>query len=655
MKSISTAVAAVSMSFMITAWGKTVYVDWTTGVDAEGRGDSFNPVKSAEYGLSLADEAGDVVRLAPGEYRLEATPRILKERVSIIGDGATRDDVVFDGHGQMRCLDAAQNGVNAFTNLTVSGITFRNGYCADKTYYASWTNCGAGVRLCIAGGNTATVQSGVVITNCAFVGCTNLWGNGGGLIVEGGARVVDCLFKDNFAGRDPLGTQGFDCGGGGVFAHCLGADVTLDGCRFENNVASNGIGAVGSGAYQGSTCYDKFSIHLKDCTFVENKAFYCQMDSLNASIAGCLGRNARLVEDCTFVSNGCYLGMSPSRTAFGGTGAGVMSFMNTAGLPDGRTNSFARCTFVGNYSGSFGGAFYCNFDAPLAFTGCTFRANETYRRGSAIFAWRCNATDCTFERNRSLYDAYTAGNNAGAVCALRFGRFVDCDFSFNEGDGYYSALNVGETTYLADSLVDRCRFFGNVNVNTTKFSVQSIPGGVLATCADVRNCLFACNTNLLSVGETSGIYFLSDNVKVDNCTFVGNRTSTKADKPMVFNTVKSGHEIRNCLISDIISTGTLRRTIGAESFCAYCWCDLSGLPTTDEAHNIKGTDPLFVSPATGDWSLARGSECVNAGVKRDWMASGSKDLAGNPRVSGIGPDIGCYEYLFRSGLYLLLK
>ena len=54
-------------------------------------------------------------------------------------------------------------------------------------------------------------------------------------------------------------------------------------------------------------------------------------------------------------------------------------------------------------------------------------------------------------------------------------------------------------------------------------------------------------------------------------------------------------------------------------------------------------DPRFVDPANGDYRLRAGSPCIDGGDADDIWDDGGTDLAGNPRVAGNAPDIGCYE------------
>ncbi len=53
-------------------------------------------------------------------------------------------------------------------------------------------------------------------------------------------------------------------------------------------------------------------------------------------------------------------------------------------------------------------------------------------------------------------------------------------------------------------------------------------------------------------------------------------------------------------------------------------------------------DPLFVDPAHGDYRLAGGSPCIDAGYNE--LAPADTDLVGDARISGAAIDLGCYEY-----------
>ena len=75
--------------------------------------------------------------------------------------------------------------------------------------------------------------------------------------------------------------------------------------------------------------------------------------------------------------------------------------------------------------------------------------------------------------------------------------------------------------------------------------------------------------------------------------------------------------------------------------------------------NLVNADPLFRSPARGDYRLRRGSPCVDAGL---WEALGATreevrgqaDAAGARRLTGLSVDMGCCEN-GQHGLMLLVR
>lgn len=65
-------------------------------------------------------------------------------------------------------------------------------------------------------------------------------------------------------------------------------------------------------------------------------------------------------------------------------------------------------------------------------------------------------------------------------------------------------------------------------------------------------------------------------------------------------------------------------------------------------------DPRFNDFDGGDFTFGGGSPLYGAGILLPWMEN-AIDLAGNPRIFGRRPDIGCYESLVRSSTFIMIR
>ena len=72
-----------------------------------------------------------------------------------------------------------------------------------------------------------------------------------------------------------------------------------------------------------------------------------------------------------------------------------------------------------------------------------------------------------------------------------------------------------------------------------------------------------------------------------------------------------------------------------------------------DAHSLA-RDPLFTAPSQGDYRLAAGSPCVDAGAVSYWMA-GALDAGGAMRVAGVNADAGAFEVNVRLAVRVLLQ
>ena len=196
---------------------------------------------------------------------------------------------------------------------------------------------------------------------------------------------------------------------------------------------------------------------------------------------------------------------------------------------------------------------------------------------------------------------------------------------------FVNSLVVGCTRggiYQTAGLVDRCRILGN-----SSDSSYSECAGVYLTGGTIRNCLVAGNT---STKTASGIR-ANGAVTVENCTVADNEGKDAAG-----------------LISESASV-TWRNTLSWNNRAGEAVNPDVVTPETPGTfdHCLTGVDPVFRSPAKGNYHVRGGSPARNGGVKAAWM-DGATDLEGSKRILDRCPDVGCYEDTTR-GLMLLVQ
>ncbi len=263
---------------------------------------------------------------------------------------------------------------------------------------------------------------------------------------------------------------------------------------------------------------------------------------------------------------------------------------------------------------------------------CLYSANL---QGSWTIADLTITRGCPTKEGSLLYGLNVTGNSVVSNCVFRESsctnymrcvrvsvyeggslRFINCDFRELEALDWYGFLNVDGAP---DSIVfDRCRFINNVNSGP-----QNSYGSFAYGNADFTDCVISNNTGTgiggFSMGRSSWT----------RCLF--------ADKYSSCNVTPSG-DVRfwNCFSQ----YGFMPEGQGNV-------CGTSQLPL----------DPGFVAAASDDYRLKERSLCTDAGLDFAWM-SGAKDLQSlrRPRrIEGRSVDIGCYEYLWPSGLSVILK
>lgn len=501
----------------LTGTGTNYYVS-ETGSDTENDGSEQAPFRTPEYALKKATANWDNVYVMKGVYKLSETPQIRQNNIGLYAYQATRDEVVFDGQGRMRCLQFVTNSAGAVTcqqNFRVKGITFRNGYAELESSAANWYGQGAGALLSSHGGSGGGYAVSVV--DCVFEGCTNRYCSGGGLSITAGngetrSVVSNCVFRNNMTCALPLTVHAGPMGGGaGAYVTAAsGPGALFTHCAFIGNVSTNGVAALGAGAYSNQYGHytNKTGVVVRHCDFIENTSVNNGTGNDTSRSAGCLSQKAWLAEDCTFVSN-------RAEVVAGNAGGGV--YTCTWLMTPNCTNTFRRCTFFANSSNGNGGVIFNSSASPLVVDACTFATNFTRSasgNGTCVYAGSSavRMTDCVATGNYVNASGLWHGDfNLGPGS-----RVEDCVFCGNSESGNYGNLFV-----KGGSVVERCVFAGNSHRGDGNafFGYLHLNDGN----ALVRNCLFADNSS--ASGHASALLSRGTGSRVENCTFVGNKSN----------------------------------------------------------------------------------------------------------------------------------
>ena len=225
----------------------------------------------------------------------------------------------------------------------------------------------------------------------------------------------------------------------------------------------------------------------------------------------------------------------------------------------------------------------------------------------------------------------SSGSGGGCYIGPNGGELTDCIVS-NNYVSTYDASGGGIAMNSSFAHVDRCFVTGNKNKKNGSYCYG---GGVRVSGGLLENCLVTDNWTQ----HRGGGVCISGTAKMYNCTVYGNTAAGQTGGGIHADSTTC--QIRNCAAygntaPNDTAEGAPDMSANGASVCVNCAFpkavgSLAAIP-----------DPAFTDPAHGDFTVQSSSALRNGGMALAGL--GALDLAGDARVQGAAPDIGCYEY-----------
>lgn len=299
----------------------------------------------------------------------------------------------------------------------------------------------------------------------------------------------------------------------------------------------------------------------------------------------------------------------------------------------------SNCIVRNNYASNVGGGLYIGYGRLVDSRIYSNTVNSSLNGGAGVAASGGMISSCVIFHNTAVH----SGGYAGGVAMMGASKLFNSMVVSNQ-----APWMGGIYLHGASSLVENCIVGWN-----TASSKNS--GGIcmLGTGARVRNSLIVGNQSIASNG--GGIYLLGSDGIVESSTIVGNQAAENGGG--IYVRGYPNNRIYNCIIYD--NTGPADweniglRWDGQGGMPKYFHYTCSPCKMTDGQGNITDA-PGFVNALSGNYRLAAGSPCINAGTNGSWMADAC-DLDGHPRLDRFNhkTDMGCYEYIPRGMLILV--
>jgi len=463
--------------------------------------------------------------------------------------------------------------------------------------------------------------------------------SGGGMIVGGRIKLLNCIFAKNTAGYT----------GGGLNNNS--SSCSISNCVFRDNA----VGMEGEEYAEGGGLHnDGTDAIISSCLFESNWSTVKGGGMSDHGPSNIV--NKPRISNCTFIGN---------RAEYKGGGMYVQD----------STPTIENCEFTENYAGPdehsgsalydwCGGGIY-NWDCSPILSSCTFVRNFAYLGGGGVCnSWYSDTilNNCKFTGNSAGWDGGGIYNNYSSAPTVE-----TCEFTGNSAK-YGGAINNERNS---EPLLTNCTFTSNVAelsgggidnshsnpiVTSSMFTGNSASwgGGIHNFNSNpiVSNSIFGGN----SADKGGGIYNQWEvSIILANCSFAGNSATT--GNTIVCDSHGQSHPSVLQINNSILWDGGEGIFNGDSSEITITYSDVQGGWFGEG--NIEN-DPLFFDPGywdpngtvdnagddfwvAGDYHLQSNSPCIDAGDPNYITEPNETDLDGNPRIVNGIVDMGVYE------------
>lgn len=318
---------------------------------------------------------------------------------------------------------------------------------------------------------------------------------------------------------------------------------------------------------------------------------------------------------------------------------GFEGFWGGAAFCNDSNPAFINCIFDGNWA-VVGGAVYIRSANPI-FNNCTFTDNWA-GYGGGIFVTGDSSpaiTGCTFSHNTAML-----GGGAATLFGSGVPRLVNCTFSDNNVTGSNATSGEGAAVLIScDTVLTGCLFEYNF--------ADGSGGGIFCridTNLTLNNCAFINNAAFGHYADGGGLCLVDANATLTGCTFTGNQADRYGGG--ISFAYDSKPTLLNCILWDNADCGGSDESAQIHDNGGYPsvrFCCIQGLTGVLGGVGNFSDDPLLVDPAHGDFHLALGSPCVNAGDPDFLPLPGETDIDGDDRLLLDRIDIGADEFLYQ--------